>query len=334
MKKQLLTGIIAAALGTVLAAGTALAGDVKTFQLGHIDASTEKDAYQIFSLAFKEHVQELSGGAMDIDVKGDAQLGSETEMFEALQLGDLDLGIITNNLYANFVKDFEIFDLPFLFDNYELADSIVDDPEVFGYLQQTLLDQTGIRLLTYSDSGFRYVVNNRQPIETVEDLKGLKIRLPEAALFVDTFKALGANPTTMAFSEAYTAVQQGTVDGLEITAMSIVSNGYNQVTKYCSKTKHFWSPITLDMSEAVYSSLTEEEQNILVEAAQLARDEARVKVYENEEGFFQEMEDAGCAVNEIADPAEFREAAQSVYDKAQSEVNPDLWNMVMNRIEG
>lgn len=307
-------------------------GDVRTFQLGHIDSSTEKDAYQIFAVKFAENVDEMSGGKIKINVKGDAQLGSESEMYEAMQLGDLDFGIITNNLYANTVKDFEIFDLPFLLSDYDVANSVVDDPEVFGHLQETL-DNEGIHLLTYSDSGFRYVVNNKRPIETVADLKGLKIRLPEAAMFISSFKALGANPTSMAFSEAYTAVQQGTVDGLEITAMSIVSNGYDQICKYVSKTKHFWSPITLDMSGTVWSSLSEDDQKILVEAAEKARDDARVEVYANEEGFFDEMEAAGCEVNDIKDPQEFRDAAQSVYDEAQSEIDPDFWNLVMSKIE-
>ena len=324
--------------GTQTTTGTQSGGTQTTstattvLQLGHIDPSTETDAYQIFSLAFKKYVNELSNGTMDIDVKGDAQLGSETEMFEALALGDLDMGIITNNLYANFVKDFEIFDLPFLFKDYETSNSVVDDPEIFGFLQNELLQANGIRILTYGDTGYRYIVNNVRPIVNVEDLKGIKIRLPEAALFIDTFKALGANPTSMAFSEAYTAVQQGTVDGLEITASAIYSSGYYEICKYLSKTGHFESVITLDMSEAVWSKLTEEQQNVLMEAANKASKEARQQVYANENKFLDEMAAAGCQVNDISDPAEFRAAAQSVYDKAQTEVSPELWNMVMSKI--
>ncbi len=301
-------------------------------QLGHLDPSTDTNAYQIFCEAFKKNLYEISGGTMDVTIYGDAQLGGEIEMFESLSMGDLDMCIITNNYYSNFVKDFMVFDLPFLFSDYAEEDAVVDDPEILGYLQEKVLSEYGVHLLTYADTGFRYVVNNRNPIATVEDLAGLKIRLPETTLYVKTFQALGANPTTMAFSEAYTAVQQGTVDGLEITCSAIYSGGFYQICKYLSKTAHFASPITLNMSDATWQKLTAEQQNMVMEAAQKARDESRVTVRSNVDTMLQEMADAGCQINELEDVTEFQEATSSVIDWIRTEVGDELLDMVLTKL--
>ena len=269
---------------------------------------------------------------MDVEVYGDAQLGGEIEMFEAMKLGDLDMAMITNNYYSNFVKDFMVFDLPFIFADYDEEHLVVDDPEILGYLQNKVYEQHGVHLLTYADSGFRYVVNNRNPIRTVEDLKGLKIRLPESTLYVKTFEALGANPTTMAFSEATTAVQQKTVDGLEITASAIYSGSFYQICKYLSLTKHFCSPITLNMSDSTWNSLTEEQQGFVMEAAKQARDESRVKVIDNEQKLLDEMAASGCEVNPLDDVAEFQEATASVVDWIRGEVGNELLDMVLAKL--
>lgn len=301
-------------------------------QLGHLDPSTETNAYQIFCEAFKANLYELSNGTMDVTIYGDAQLGGEIEMFEALSLGDLDMCIVTNNYYSNFVKDFMVFDLPFLFGSYEEEDAVVDDPEILSYLQDKVLEQHGVRLLTYADTGFRYVVNNRAPIYTVADCKGLKIRLPETTLYVKTFEALGANPTTMAFSEAYTAVQQGTVDGLEITCSAIYSGGFYEICKYLTKTSHFSSPITLNMSDAVWQTLTPEQQEIVMQAAQKARDESRVTVRGNVDQMLEEMAAAGCQINELNDVAEFQEATAPVIDWIRGEVGDELLDLVFEKL--
>lgn len=301
-------------------------------QLGHLDPSAPTNAYQIFCESFKSNLYELSNGTMDVTIYGDAQLGGEIEMFEALSIGDLDMCIVTNNYYSNFVKDFMVFDLPFLFTSYEEEDSVVDDPEILGYLQEQVYSQYGVHLLTYADTGFRYVVNNSRPIYSVKDFQGLKIRLPETTLYVKTFEALGANPTTMAFSEAYTAVQQGTVDGLEITCSAIYSGAFYEICKYLSKTAHFASPITLNMSDATWQTLTSEQQEIVLEAAQKARDESRVTIRNNVDTMLDEMAEAGCQINEIDDVAEFQEATAPVIDWIRTEVGDELLDMVLAKL--
>ncbi len=329
MKKTL---ALVLALVMVFAVGSSCAfadGPEVTLQLGHLDPSTPTNAYQIFCEAFKKNLNEVSNGTMDVTIYGDAQLGGEIEMFEALSLGDLDMCIITNNYYSNFVKDFMVFDLPFLFGDYEEEYEVVDNPDILGFLQDKVYNAYGVHLITYADTGFRYVVNNRNPIAKVEDLKGLKIRLPETTLYVKTFEALGANPTTMAFSEAYTAVQQGTVDGLEITCSAIYSGGFYQICKYLSKTGHFCSPITLNMSDATWNRLTPEQQGFIQEAAVKARDESRITVRNNVDKMLDEIAESGCQINEIDDVAEFQAATAPVIDWIRQEVGSDLLDMVL-----
>lgn len=153
-------------------------------------------------------------------------------------------------------------------------------------------------------------------------------------MYVETFKALGANPTTMAFSEAYTAVQQGTVDGLEITASAINTAGYYEICDYLSLTKHFASPIALNMSAKVWESLTEEEQGWVQEAADLARTAQREIAIENEQKLLDKMADAGCQINEIGDIAEYREAVQPVFDYIRTVVDhPDMLDTVLEKIQ-
>lgn len=136
----------------------------------------------------------------------------------------------------------------------------------------------------------------------------------------------------MAFSEATTAVQQKTVDGLEITASAIYSGSFYQICKYLSLTKHFCSPITLNMSDSTWNSLTEEQQGFVMEAAKQARDESSVKVIDNEQKLLDEMAASGCEVNPLDDVAEFQEATASVVDWIRGEVGNELLDMVLAKL--
>lgn len=312
---------------------TATDGETKVFQLGHLDPSQDDNAYQIFCMQFKENLEEVSGGKLSVDIFGDGMLGGEVELVEGMKMGNVDMAIITNNYYGNFVKDHMIFDLPFVFADYEEEHRILDDEEVMDPLKKQLYDDWGVKFLAWGDSGFRYVVNTKRPLVNVADFNGLKIRLPENTVYVETFKSLGANPTTMAFSEAYTAVQQGTVDGLEITASAINTAGYYEICDYLSLTKHFASPIAINMSAKVWESLSEEEQGWIQEAANLARETQRTMVIENEQKLLDKMADAGCQINEIGDIEEYRTAVEPVFEYIRTVIDhPELLDVVLGKL--
>ena len=321
MRKASVT-LVAFALFMSMFAGFAAAADTTVFQLGHLDPGKENNAYQILCVTFKKHIREVSGGKFDVEIFSDAQLGGERAMMEGMQIGTVDMAIITNNYYSSFVPGFMLFDLPYLFSGYEEARRALDDKEITAPMEQEAWDQFGVKFLGWGDSGFRYVVNNVRPIVNVEDFKGIKIRLPESPLYVETFQALGANPTTMAFSETFTAVQQGTVDGLEITASAINTAGYYEVCKYLSLTRHFNSPITLNMSAALWQGLTEEEQGWFMEAMRRTTKEQREKVIRIEQSLLDEMGKT-IAINETGDIAQFREASKPAYDYVRKQIGAD-----------
>jgi len=324
------TDVPQSASSTVSSQG-ATSSDMRVLQLGHLDPGKDNNAYQVFCTTFKKNLNEISGGKFDIDIFSDAQLGGEREMMEGMKLGTVDMAIITNSYFSNFVPDFMVFDLPYLFADYNAAYRILDDPDVMDPLKEKLYNDCDVKFLDWGNSGFRYIVNTSRPIVNVEDLKGLKIRLPESPLYVETFKALGANPTTMAFSEAFTAVQQKTVDGLEITASAIYTAGYYEICDYLSKTNHFYSPISINMSRSIWDDLTEEEQGWFMEAAAKTKAEQRVAVEGIEKELFDEMGKA-IAINEISSIEDFRDAATPAFDYARGKIGDDLVDLVLSKL--
>ena len=330
MRKGFKTLAMAALSLGLLCPGMALAA--KTIQIGHVNPSKDDDQYHKTGTLFGQYVAELSGGSIIIDVVSDSQIGGEREMMEGMQTGIVDGSVMTNLTIGLFEPKFHIFNLPFLFADRKEAYAILDDPEVMASLEKVLYEDHQIKFLAWAEGGFRNTIQNIRPINTLTDFKGIKIRLPETPIYVDTFRALGANPTTMAYSETFTAVQQKTVDGLELPIISVRSSGYYEVCKYLSLTGHFYSPISICIARSVWDSLSKEEQGWLQEAAIKMRGEQRQFVQEIEQKFIDEMAKAGLQVNEVKDKAPLRAAVQPVYDKYQKEIGADLINMVSKKL--
>ena len=301
-------------------ASTVHAGQI--LQLGHLDPGKDNNAYQLLCTTFKKHLVEISGGKFDVDIFSDAQLGGERAMMEGMQIGTVDMAIITNNYYSSFVPRFMLFDLPFLFNDYTAARAALDNKTITDPMTKQLYEEFGVKFLDWGDSGFRYVVNNIRPISKVADFGGIKIRLPENPLYVEAFKAMGANPTTMAFSEVFTAVQQKTVDGLEITASAINTAGYYEVCKYLSLTKHFYSPIAINISRTIWDGLSAEEQGWFTKAAARAKAEQRVLVERIEKELLAEMGKT-ITINNVDDITPFRDAASPAFEYIKGRIGAE-----------
>jgi TRAP-type C4-dicarboxylate transport system substrate-binding protein len=199
----------------------------------------------------------------------------------------VDCAIISNNYYSNFIKQCMVFDLPYMFDSCDDYFAVVDDPEVSKVVKEVLYDY-GVKQFGYGYSGYRHMFTNT-PVYNVSDIKGMKVRLPEAVVFVEAFKAFGANPVTMPFSETYTAVQQGAVDGLELTASAAATARYQDITKYLDMTAHYQIGIAINMSRQLWESLTEEEQGWFTVAAEKACAEQRESYKAIEQQLIDEM---------------------------------------------
>ncbi len=334
-----------AGAGTTAAAaaeekGGAAAGDAagavepeRVIQLGHIDPSTN-DPYQMLAELFAGKVNELSGGKIQIDILSDAQLGSEASMIEGMKLGTIDCAIISNFSYSSSIPDFCVFDMPYIFTNEKQAHAVMDDAEITGDLFDKLYDEFDVKILAYGEGGFRSVINTKKAITSPADFASLKIRVPGNETYLATFDALGANPVSMASSECYTGLQQGTIDGLEQPIGPMYSYKSYEVCKYISLTEHLYNPISLTVSRSLWESLSEEEQGWFTEAAASARDEQRVENISLNEKLLKAMQDErGIAVNEIEDKAPFREAVQPVYDNYVQKFGSDRLDKIVKLID-
>lgn len=335
MKKtrKILTGLLATSMMLTLTAIPANAAEAeKTYQLGHINTSAADDQYQYYAVTFADKLSELSGGKIAVDILTDSVLGGERDMFEGMQMGTVDMALITNFSLGSFDPEWEIFDLPYMFLNRDEAYSVLDDDAIMDPMEEVLYNNWGVKTLAYGDGGYRHIICNGKPINSADDLKGMKIRLPETAIYVDAFKAMGANPATLAFSETFTAVEQGTVDGLELPISSIHSTGYAEICEYMSLTSHFYSPFQLDIAASIWDGLSEEEQGWFLEAAAVATEAERTFVQEKEQEFIDEMAEGGLIVNEVEDIDSLVEAASGVYDSYRDEIGADLMDTISEKL--
>lgn len=257
------------------------------------------DSHSINTTAkhFADLVKEKSGGKMVVDVYPSATLGTETENLQALTNGTLDMAIIACEFYANYVDEAGIFCLPYIYDDYDDCYSKLES-EAGEKIGQMILDKTNVRVLDYYVLAFRQIFTANKPINTVNDMNGLIIRIPDSSTYKTTFSQLGAAPTAVSWGETYTALDTGVVSAVENTPESIMSASMQEVCKYVNVTNHLIAPTTISISDKVFGGLTEEQQNILTEAAKEACQYGKDLTAENSEANFASLEGSGLTVVE------------------------------------
>lgn len=243
--------------------------DIVKLQLSHQLSNTH--SLHEAALKFADLVKEKSNGTMEIEIFPSGALGTERENLEALQSGVLDMAVIAVEFYPSYVKEAGVFVLPYIYKDYEHQTNVLKG-EAGNKLKEIILDQTGVRVLSYYQQAFRQIFTTGTPINNVDDIKGLKIRVPESPTYVSTFNMLGAAPTPVAWGETYTALETGVVQGLENTPESIYSSSMHEVTKYMNIADHISGPTTFSISNKIHEKLTKEQQAILAEAAEEAAD--------------------------------------------------------------
>ena len=272
----------------------------------------EQDSFQVCAEKFAELVKERTNGAYEIEIHPNGALGDERTMLESMQMGTLDMGIITSGPFVNFSSAMGVLDMPFLFANNEEAYKILDG-EIGKELLGTLED-ADLKGLAYAERGFRNITNSKKPITNAADVAGLKLRVMENDVYTATFKALGVNAVPMAWSDALTALQQGTIDGEENPINVIYSYKLWESQKYVTLDRHSYSTAIITMSNDLFKSLPEDVQTIFEESAQEAAEYERQWVADQEADQLQEIKDHGMEVVENPDVDSFRAAVQSVYD--------------------
>lgn len=330
MKRHFLSSVLALALTavTVLPA-TALSQTV--MKLGWTTGEGETDPYASGARAFKAAVEKLSGGKIEVQLYPNRQLGDEKQMLEGLRFGTIDAAVITNAVIAQVEPAFQINDLPFLFANEAQAQKVLDG-EVGAELAARL-SKKGILALGFMEGGYRQMINNKQPVAVPDDVKGVKYRVMQNPVFIDMFNSLGGAAVPMAWGETFTAVQQGTIDGLEIPLAVIEGNKYFEVTKFLSLTNHTYSMIGLLVSKRFFDKLPKDLQAAVVEAAKLATAQQRQASASSQQQILDNLKSKGMQINSVGNPAAFRTAVQPMYEKAKQAVGEKLMQQTLDAVK-
>jgi tripartite ATP-independent transporter DctP family solute receptor len=257
--------------GTTSGSNTASApaastGDKIVLKLGHTLAPDSH--YQLAAQKFADIVKEKSNGKIEVQIFPQSQLGGEVQMAQALKTGTQDMEISAQAPITNSIKEWGIFDLPYLFDNLEQANKVMQGPVGKKYLD--MLDKQNIVGLAWISVAERDVFTGKKPVKTLDDLKSLKLRVMQSPGYVNGYKALGANPTPMAYSEVYLALQQGLVDGGDTSPDQLVQDKFTEVTKYFSLTHVNYLPVVLAIGKTSWNKLTPVLQNVVRDAAKQA----------------------------------------------------------------
>ncbi|MGM0986104.1 MAG: TRAP transporter substrate-binding protein [Pseudomonadota bacterium] len=284
--------------------------DPVTLRLAHV--VNEQDGFHIAAEKFEELVEERSDGKVNVDLYPNASLGDERTLLEGMQIGTVDMGVITNGPVANFLEEMAVFELPFLFPSPEAAYEVLD-----GEIGQELLDrlsEVNLKGLAYAERGFRNLTNSERPVEQPSDMDGLRIRVMENPVYVDTFRELGANAIPMAWTEALTAMQQGTIDGQENPVNVIHSFKLYETQDHMTLSRHTYAPALFVMGMSVWNELPEAAQEVIAQAAQEAAEHERRMNADMQAEQLAELRDAGMQIVEEPDLAAFQEAVAPVYE--------------------
>ncbi|MDO6385779.1 TRAP transporter substrate-binding protein [Uliginosibacterium sp. 31-12] len=219
---------------------------------------------------FADEMSKLSGGKWKVKGFGAASLGSDPQMQNALIGGAQEIMVGSTATLVGIVSDFGVYDLPFVFANEKEADTVLDGP--FGQNLMAKLQAKGMVGLTYWENGFRNLTNSKRPVNKMEDMAGIKLRVMQNPVYIDMFKGFGANAVPLAFSELFTALETGAVDGQENPVTTIESSKFYEVQKYLSMTRHVYSPWIVTVSKKWYDGLSADEKAALQKAAIASRD--------------------------------------------------------------
>ncbi len=281
-------------------------------KLGHM--GNETNPMMRYTNNFKEKVEEATDGAVTVEVYGDKVLGSDREMLEQVQSGTLDMSVNTTSVLSNFIPEYASLDLPYLLSDWEHCYRFMDSDVYTDLLAEG--EDSGITTLSLAGRGFRHVTTNDTPIRSLADINGLKLRVIESSVFVDTFEAFGASPQAMSFGEVITALQQGTIDGHENSYAIIQQEHVYEVQNTISETAHMFAFFNMVINTDLLNSLPEEIQTAIKEAAlEAGREETEAEETEELEVKQWLIDEGGCTVVEDVDVDEFKSVVQPVYDK-------------------
>ena len=305
---------ILAGAAVALAFAAAPASAQTKLKLGHVGAvgsHFDKAAQQ-----FAEKVKAKSAGKVIVEHFPASQLGSDKDMLQKMKLGQIDF-FIPSSIMSSVTPEFGVWDMPYIIKDRAHAKKALDTlgPKLFG----PKAEAKGVKVVGYWENGVRHITNNVRPIVKPDDLKGIKLRTPRGEWRLKMFQSYGANPTPMAFSEVFTALKTGVMDGQENPFINVWSAKFYEVQKYLSLTGHVYIPAYLVTSPATFAKWPADVQKVISEAAKEMEDQARKNGQEFDDGLLSQIKAKGMAVNE-ADKDAFVKASAKIYDEFGAKV--------------
>jgi tripartite ATP-independent transporter DctP family solute receptor len=327
MKKKMLVSAACMALAAATVAGcggksgSGSGGSSKPVTLKMNVTTSENSVWHVAAKEFKKEVEEKTKGKYKINIYGNEQLssGDQAKGVEMVFNGATDCDLHSTMIISNVVPKLGVVSMPWLFPNgYKSVDEYIFKEGSTGFkLIQKEMEAKGVHALAAGENGFRQITNNVRPITKPEDLKGMKIRIPAISVLMDVFRALDTDPTQMPWSECFTALQQGAIDGQENPYDTIRSAKVNEVQKYMTIWNYSYDPIILSVSDKTWKMLSDDEKKIFTEAAKNACKKQVAESRKLDASIIQQFKDGGMQVNELSPEAinQMKEAMKPVYAK-------------------
>ena len=333
-KSSLMIGMV-----VLLSAAFTLPAFADTIKFGHVAPPFHGQAKGVD--AFAAYVKEKTNGKIDIATFPAGQLGGERSMAEQVQAGTLQIASLTTAVLQNFVPQCAILDMPFIFPDRKTAYATLDDTEVqekiFSYFPKK-----GFAAIGWTENEIRDFTNNKRPVRTPEDIRGLKVRVMNSPVYLDTFKQLGASPVGIPFPETYNALQTGVIDAQENPILTTVLMKFTEVTKYVTRTQHCLTECIIVVGNDYWASLSPAEQQIFREAAKIAIETNRsvnASLHEalpkSNISIAQYAKDNGIEIIDLT-PQEreaFRVAMTPVWDKYRKKIGDDIFDFMLEKIK-
>ena len=277
-------------------------------------------------------LNQKSGGKMKLQAFWGGALGGDLQATQALRSGTQEMVVTSSSPLVGIVPELGVFDLPFLFQNEAEADKVLDGD--FGKYISDKMPGANLINLAWWENGFRNLTNSRRPVSKWEDLQGVKVRVMQNNIFLDTFRTLGANAVPMAFGEVITALETRAIDGQENPFVTIDTSKFYEVQKFLSVTRHAYTPFMVLYSKPLWDKLSKDEQGALSACAIEGRDEQRKVSRDLSEKSLAALRSRGMQVNEVP-PAEYKrmfEKVQAVYEKHQGSIGQDTVKRLMDSL--
>ena len=296
-------------------------GDVLTLKLGH--QAQETTSFHQLAVKFKEIVEEKADGRVEIEIYPQGQLGSNRELMEAMQFGNLDFGVVSTPPLSGFTSEYMVLDLPFIFEDWDHVERWLASDNAQELL--TVTDKVSMKSLSFMALGTKQITNSKLPINTPSDLEGLDIRVIETPITVQSYEAFGANVRSMNWPDTYIALEQGAIDGQGNPLDIIYNEKVFEVNNYLSKASMNFSFAVLTSSKDNFEALPEDIQEIMIEAAQEAADYMNPINREEEGNYEALLKEEGMTINEV-DREPFKEHVSEVYEEFINEYGDKYFN--------